>query len=342
MDDNTVANIFTVQNNLYEHIEIEYKLYGERKISPTVSIMIPTFKRPEILKNAIRSSLAQDSEVSFEVVVIDNNPDTKDEDVELLMSEFCDERLAYYRNSENIGMFGNWNRCIELANGKWILILNDDDELMSNYLSVMMKYLDKLGQCGAISCNHVLIDGNGNEISVVEKKRKNKIIPVKIRDFYFIHPTNIYGCLFNKDVAIQCGGFDEKMYPCSDAAFLINICVSAPLYLATDVLFRYRWAVNESQNPKTLYEFAKFNLLKAYYINRKYKFFKGTLDQFMRDCLCNYTEKDLLKKGVLNQTEVEKFRKEMHCSNEYYSYKRLIARIINKMYKILFKNRKFI
>ena len=34
--------------------------------------------------------------------------------------------MKYYKNEKNIGMYGNWNRCIELSNGEYLTILNDD------------------------------------------------------------------------------------------------------------------------------------------------------------------------------------------------------------------------
>jgi hypothetical protein len=40
-----------------------------------------------------------------------------------------------YKNEFNIGLYGNWNKCLTLAKGKWITILNDDDLLENNFLT---------------------------------------------------------------------------------------------------------------------------------------------------------------------------------------------------------------
>ena len=43
-------------------------------MSPSVSIIIPTFRRPERAIEAARSALAQACEAPFEVVLVDNDP----------------------------------------------------------------------------------------------------------------------------------------------------------------------------------------------------------------------------------------------------------------------------
>ena len=58
----------------------------------------------------------------------------------MLQKEFSKEgRISYYKNKENLGMFGNWNRCLELARGEWVCILHSDDKIMPNYIEEMSK-----------------------------------------------------------------------------------------------------------------------------------------------------------------------------------------------------------
>jgi glycosyltransferase involved in cell wall biosynthesis len=72
---------------------------------------------------AIRSALDQ-TYSPVEVLVVDNESTDNIGDV---VSSFRDSRLKLVINEKNLGMFGNFNRCVELARGKYIHILHSDD-----------------------------------------------------------------------------------------------------------------------------------------------------------------------------------------------------------------------
>ena len=55
----------------------------------------------------------------------------------------CYTKLLRYKNEKNLGIYGNWNRCLQLARGKWYTMLHDDDLLSNNFLKEMMGVLNK-------------------------------------------------------------------------------------------------------------------------------------------------------------------------------------------------------
>jgi GT2 family glycosyltransferase len=73
--------------------------------------------------------LQQETQIPFEIVVVDNSEQINMKFVEWLKEKEY-TKVCYYKNSQNLGMFGNWNRCITLSQGEWVLILNDDDEIL--------------------------------------------------------------------------------------------------------------------------------------------------------------------------------------------------------------------
>jgi glycosyltransferase involved in cell wall biosynthesis len=87
-----------------------------RKSNPKVSVCIPVYNCEAYLANTIRSVLAQ-SLTDFELVIIDNA--STDRTAEII-SGFEDPRLRSLRNEKNLGMMGNWNRCLEEARGEFI------------------------------------------------------------------------------------------------------------------------------------------------------------------------------------------------------------------------------
>jgi glycosyltransferase involved in cell wall biosynthesis len=100
---------------------------SDRRHAPAVSICIPTYNYRRYLSDALNSSLNQTFR-DIEVLVVDNCSD--DGSMELI-EEFArrDARVLPHRNERNIGMAGNFNRCLELARGRYIKFLCADDVL---------------------------------------------------------------------------------------------------------------------------------------------------------------------------------------------------------------------
>lgn len=96
------------------------------------SITIPAYKG-NYLHEAIASVLAQTID-NWELVVVD---DCSPEDLASIVASFDDARIRYFRNERNFGaehVVGNWNKCLEYAQGDFIICMGDDDRLLPNCL----------------------------------------------------------------------------------------------------------------------------------------------------------------------------------------------------------------
>ena len=91
------SSIMLTSNNLHNYESVDADLFGNRKNEVVVSIMIPTYKRPSLLRKAIESALNQRTDTEYEVVVIDNDNETSDDAINQLLNIFGDERVSYYR-----------------------------------------------------------------------------------------------------------------------------------------------------------------------------------------------------------------------------------------------------
>ncbi len=94
---------------------------------PRVSICIPTYNYGRFIGDAIESVLAQTCR-DFELIISDN---CSDDDTGSIVQGYLlrDQRVSYHHNRSNLGMTGNWNRCLELARGEYVKILCADDLL---------------------------------------------------------------------------------------------------------------------------------------------------------------------------------------------------------------------
>ena len=103
----------------------------------TVSICIPTYNGERYLATCLDSALAQ-TFTDFEVVVVDDGSTDATLAVVRRYAE-ADARIRVSRNPRNLGLVGNWNRCVELARGAWIKFLFQDDLLEPTCLEVMLR-----------------------------------------------------------------------------------------------------------------------------------------------------------------------------------------------------------
>lgn len=106
---------------------------------PLVSICIPTYNRASMVGKAIESALAQ-TYTNIEVLVVDN---ASTDGIETLIGTYSDIRIKFFKNKENLGLFGNFNRCIELAQGKYVHILHSDDFIGPEFTGTCVGFLEQ-------------------------------------------------------------------------------------------------------------------------------------------------------------------------------------------------------
>src|SRR5947209_2316751 len=115
-------------------------------MGPTVSVGIPTFNRPELLRQCILSVLAQ-TFLDFEVIVCDNSATPQTGDV---VASIKDDRIRYYRNNTNLGYVGNFNRCLSLSRGSYVTVFHDDDLMLPENLRLKVRALEAHREVGFV------------------------------------------------------------------------------------------------------------------------------------------------------------------------------------------------
>ncbi len=104
-------------------------------MGPVVSIVIPTFRRPECAVEAARSALAQTGTAAFEVVLVDNDPEGSALGPLRALSDprivVCHEPRAGVANARNAGL--------RAARGKFIAFLDDDEIAPPAWLAELLR-----------------------------------------------------------------------------------------------------------------------------------------------------------------------------------------------------------
>jgi glycosyltransferase involved in cell wall biosynthesis len=125
-----------------------------------ISICIPTYNRPDYLRRAVESCLAQ-TYPDFEIVITDNSAN---DESSKLAATWSDPRVRYFKNEGNIGANSSANRAVTLAQGKYIKFLMDDDLLKSRCLELMVKGMEANPSAGVAMAPMDLIDENDRRI----------------------------------------------------------------------------------------------------------------------------------------------------------------------------------
>ncbi len=220
------------------------------------SVVIPTYKRESLLKKAIASVLSQNYGAPFEILVVDDEPCLTLHSPSLkIISQFNDDRISYFQNEKNLGCFENMNKCIQLAQYEYIIMLHNDDVLYDNYLSTMQnvlrnnKNIDMLFSDEQVKIKGIKIGKTGyNKINSYLRRFINiDNCPIKIiQSDFFIHnivggPT---GVIFKKSKAASIGYLDNSHYPISDYYFWSKYTSSYNVYMISNELSEYRQEEN--------------------------------------------------------------------------------------------------
>ena len=249
---------------------------------PLITIAIPTYKRPETLKEAIDSALKQDGiKVLYEIIVVDNEEISYGytKTMKLMECYKNESRILYFRNIKNLGMFGNMNRCFELAKGEWVTLLHDDDLLPSSYVKDIIYYIEKKPDCGAI-CTEKIYFGERSKVfkrtSVLHGLLKHRMFKINVFDSFILN-SSIYsaptaGTIFNKKRFISMGGFCLDWGYSADWYGLIQLNKKYKIYKTIRQLGFYRVANNETLNIDTLISTIEDKKKLRLYFASKYRF----------------------------------------------------------------------
>lgn len=98
-----------------------------------ISICIPTYQRPQLLKEALESCFLQQYE-PIEIIVGDDSKDDATASLVRTLQSTWNGKMWYVRNIPSLGQAGNVNMLFERANGERLVLLHDDDLLLPNSL----------------------------------------------------------------------------------------------------------------------------------------------------------------------------------------------------------------
>lgn len=195
-----------------------------REWRPSLSILVPTWRRVDEVVEAARSVETVDPDV--EIVVVDNGSEAAIfERLREALAPF--PNVALYRNETNLGMVRNWNRCIAHARGEWMGLLCSDDVYVPGAVARVRRLMSELKEPALIMWD---LAAREAETRLPPGPGTARRIPIHVASGHFWH----------RRVAATVGPFDERFEYSADAEFWPRCAVRFPVVVVREPLAEYR------------------------------------------------------------------------------------------------------
>ncbi len=184
---------------------------------PLVSVIIPTYNRSDLLGRAVKSVLSQ-TFTDLEIVIVDDCSNDQTPVVVKRLKD-SDPRIRYIRLKENQGGPRARNRGIREARGKYIGLLDDDDQWLPQKLKEQVKrFREGPDELGLLYGGFKIIQPNQPERTKMPKHRGDIFKPL-LRGCLIGSPTN----LVKRECFDRVGLFDPKLKSCQDWDIWVRI-----------------------------------------------------------------------------------------------------------------------
>lgn len=130
------------------------------KNKPQISIIVPIYNIQQWLDRCIKSVLNQDFK-DFELILV--NDGSTDDSAQVCKKYITKDSRIIFLNKKNGGLSDARNYGLKYANGKYIVFIDGDDYVSSDYLSVLIKSIE-YSQAEVAICEYNLVSEDGKII----------------------------------------------------------------------------------------------------------------------------------------------------------------------------------
>jgi len=189
---------------------------------PKVSVIIPTYNRLPMLKEAVDSVLAQDFE-DFELIVVDDGSNDKTaEEIKRYGG-----RVKLFQHSENRGVSAARNKGISHARGKYIAFLDADDLWVKGKLKIQVNFLDDNPHYPLCYTDEIWIRKGKRVNPKIKHAKYSGWIFEKCLPLCIISPSS---AMMRKTLYSKVGLFDEALPVCEDYDFWLRTSARFPIF----------------------------------------------------------------------------------------------------------------
>lgn len=204
-----------------------------------ISVVMPVYNGLPYIQSAIESILKQT--VDLELIISDDA--SQDGTVELLKS-LSDPRIKVMTNTENIGIFGNLNRCLSAARGEFIQFFSQDDLMDVGYLASQCDLLRRHRSAYLIYAAPRYIDEFGSVLPSTGADGTPELIDqatyLWISSHFGALPASISSVMIRRDLIEHVGLFNEIYHVAGDLDFYNRVSEKFAIVFNREILHAVR------------------------------------------------------------------------------------------------------
>lgn len=235
-----------------------------------ITAAIPSYNKEKYIGSCIKSILVNKQYVD-KIILVDNCSSDKTFNI----AKKFEPDIQCYRNKKNLGMSGNWNRCIELCDTDWLMIIHADDELLPGAIECYIDFIKKYPSVGLI---------HANSYSMKEDDASSKIVGIKKQKEFWKAGLDAMSChygvcsavMVKKEVYDKLGYFIDSLS--SDAEMWARIAA--------------HYDVGFIKAPTVIYRINETSLGPSSLVNRSIKEIKTDWDTLTEKTANSYPTKE--------------------------------------------------
>jgi sugar O-acyltransferase (sialic acid O-acetyltransferase NeuD family) len=216
---------------------------------PLVSVTMAAYNHEKYVSQTIRSILDQ-TFTDFELIIID---DGSTDGTPREIAAFEDRCIKAEFSRCNSGIIVTKNRCLDLAQGKYVAIVNSDDAYLPEKLEKQVAYLESHPECGAVLTDAAIIDENGNPFqdethfyySIFTQPNRSRYEWLR----YFFYVGNCLcmpSALIRRECYEKIGRPDPRLMQLPDLDLWIRMCMAYDIHIIPEKLTLFRVRDNEA------------------------------------------------------------------------------------------------
>ncbi len=239
---------------------------------PLVSICIPTFNSEHYIDMVLRSALVQ-THKNLEIMVVDNcSTDNTIQKVKKMQEQY--PQIILHQNSENIGMVGNWNKCLEKSTGDFVNILHADDLYSEIMIEKQLDQYSKYPDTGLVFTLVYFINERNRIIGktkIPEELTGRPIIDNKELILALMKNSNSFltcpSVMIRKSILKETGNFNSEFRHAVDLEMWLRISKKYKVAIINENLMYYRITPNQAT---TKYHNARFEISEFFQVMDMY------------------------------------------------------------------------
>ncbi len=241
-------------------------------MSHRFDILMPFYGDIALMKAAVGSVLAQDSDDWHLTVVEDAMPDPA---AHQFLSGLTDRRVTYLRNEDNLGANANYRKALALAGADYVVVMGADDLLLPHYVSSLGRTVARHPTTTVVQPGVEVMDGAGEPVRPLTDRVKSITRP-RTREAAVLSGENLAVSLLRgnwtyfpslcwRREVIQRIGFRLGLDVVQDLALLMDVVLDGgALVVDPEPTFRYRRHASSDSAVRAMTG-ARFQEEKAYF-----------------------------------------------------------------------------